>query len=415
MSGTGLHIDAMRRIDHWAGVPLCLLATIMLRGWWALRRRAPRPVRRILFIELSEMGSAILADPAMRKARERTGAECYFVIFAKNTDSLSFTGTIDRGHVFTLRTGSLLQLAGDALAFLAWTRHNAIDTVVDFELFSRFTGLLSGFAGADRRIGFYRFNNEGLYRGDMLTHRVVYNPYIHIAKNFIALIDALLSTTPTVPYAKTLIGDEQLAVHAQSPSASACDRMKAKIQALLPDKDISTLRLMLVNPNASDLLPQRRWMPENFGALIRRILAAHEDVIAVITGAPDERGEAEQLAARCGSDRCISFAGQSALTDLPALYALAAVMVSNDAGPAHFAACTGLPTLVLFGPETPKLYGPLGNSIPIYAGLACSPCVNVGNHRKSPCRDNVCMRAISVEQVFQAVNDVLTAKARAPV
>ena len=81
--------------------------------------------------------------------------------------------------------------------------------------------------------------------------------------------------------------------------------------------------------------------------------------------------------------------------------------------PAHFAAASGLPTIVLFGPETPNLYRPLGNSIPIYAGLACSPCVSASNHRKSACDYNVCMRAISVEQVFAAVTDVLAAPTRA--
>ena len=44
----------------------------------------------------------------------------------------------------------------------------------------------------------------------MLTHRVAYNAHIHIAKNFIALIDALLASSPTVPYAKTFIGDDQI-------------------------------------------------------------------------------------------------------------------------------------------------------------------------------------------------------------
>jgi hypothetical protein len=69
---------------------------------------------------------------------------------------------------------------------------------------------------------------------------------------------------------------------------------------------------------------------------------------------------------------------------------------------------------VLFGPETPDLYRPLGNSKVIYAGLACSPCVSATNHRKSACIDNVCMRAISVEQVLRAVNQVLSVRLREP-
>ena len=43
---------------------------------------------------------------------------------------------------------------------------NGIDTVIDLELFSRFTALLTGLSGADRRVGFHRFHNEGLYRGE---------------------------------------------------------------------------------------------------------------------------------------------------------------------------------------------------------------------------------------------------------
>jgi ADP-heptose:LPS heptosyltransferase len=85
-------------------------------------------------------------------------------------------------------------------------------------------------------------------------------------------------------------------------------------------------------------------------------------------------------------------------------------MVTNDSGPAHFAAASGLPTIVLFGPETPDLYRPLGNSTAIYAGLACSPCVSASNHRKSACDNNVCMSAISVDEVFRAVDAVLAAQ-----
>jgi ADP-heptose:LPS heptosyltransferase len=410
---TSLGVDTMRRIDRSAGVPLCALTTALLEIWWWLRPMPPRPVRRVLFIELSEMGSTILADPAMRKARARLNAELYFVIFAQNAESLDLAETISRANVFCIRNTSLWHLALDTLTFLLWTRRNRIDTVVDLELFSRFTALLTGLSGANRRVGFYRFHNEGLYRGEMLTHRVAYNPHIHIAKNFIALIDALLSATPTIPYAKTLIGDDELTIAFPPPSASAREGLLMRIKTLVPNLDLTLFRVVLINPNASEMLPQRRWMPERFAELIQCILAANDDILVLITGAPSERAEAEQLASQSGSDRCIAFAGQSALGYLPALYALAVVMVTNDSGPAHFAAASGLPTIVLFGPETPNLYRPLGNSIPIYAGLACSPCVSASNHRKSACDDNVCMRAISVKQVFAAVTDVLAAPTRA--
>lgn len=353
------------------------------------------------------MGSTILADPAMRSVRDRNGIELYFVIFARNAGSLALTNTIPPGNVFTINSGSLWRLMVDTLRFLLWTRGNAIDAVIDLELFSRFSGLLAGLSGANRRVGFYCFHGEGLYRGELLTHRVVYNPHIHIAKNFIALADALMSDTPTVPYSKIKIEDARLNVALLTPTAAVRNSMLTRIAILAPNFDISRHRLILVNPNSSQMLPLRRWMPERYAELIRRILEANDDVFVMITGTQFERAEAVDLVTQCGNRRCITFAGHSTVTDLPVLYALAVVMITNDSGPAHFAAATGLPTIVLFGPETPNLYRPLGNSIAFYAGLACSPCVNAANHRMSPCTDNICMRAISVEQVFNATIEVL--------
>lgn len=405
-----MQVDTMRTIDRRAGVPLCAIATGLVWLAGRLRARAARPLKRILFVELSEMGTTVLAAPAMRKAREALGAELYFVIFKKNVGSLQLLGTFAPGNIFTIRDSSIFHLAIDALAFLIWTRRNGIDTVVDFELFSRFTALLTGFSGADRRAGFYRFHNEGLYRGEMLTHRVSYNPHIHIAKNLIALIDALAAAEPQVPYTKTSIGDEQIAPADIRPGAAARAAMLGRLREWLafdPDRQ----RLILINPNASQMLPHRRWMPERYAELMRRLLAAHADAVVAVTGGPDEAAEAAELARSVGP-RCVSIAGKTSLTELPALYSHAAVMVTNDSGPSHFAAASGLPTIVLFGPETPKLYQPLGPSRAIYAGLACSPCVSAANHRKTACTDNVCMKAITVDEVYAAVEDVLERRAR---
>ena len=400
-----MKVDTMRRIDRLAGVPLCAVATVVV--WVASRfRRAPGRVKRVLMIELSEMGTTILAAPAMKKAREELHAELYFAIFRKNVGSLELLGTFPPANVFTIRDTSIATLLVDTMKFLLWTRKNAIDTVIDLELFSRFTALLTGFSGAARRVGYYRFHNEGLYRGEMLTHRVSYNPHIHIAQNLIALVNALIVPSPQVPYSKTPVNDADLKVSLPAPGAAARETMIARIRAAAR-LDPEAHRVVLINPNASELLPHRRWMPVRYAELIKRILKQYKDALVLITGAPNERAEAEALARECGP-RCVSLAGHTALSELPALYSLAKLMVTNDSGPSHFAAASGLTTIVLFGPETPKLYQPLGPSRAIYAGLACSPCVSASNHRKTACTDNVCMQAISVDQVFAAVTEELS-------
>jgi ADP-heptose:LPS heptosyltransferase len=233
----------------------------------------------------------------MRKARAQLSAELFFVIFKRNVGSLQLVGTISPDNIFAISDGSIFMLARDTLAFLLWARRKGIDTVVDLELFSRFTALLTGLAGADRRVGFYRFHQEGLYRGEMLTHRVTYNPHIHVAKNFIALIDSLLAAKPTIPYAKTVIGDDQINVEIVQASARARGDVLERIRSLAPFEPGQN-RLVLINPNASEMLPHRRWMQDRFADLIRRILAAYGDVVVLITGAPDEREAAERLAAQ---------------------------------------------------------------------------------------------------------------------
>lgn len=398
----------MRAIDYWFGVPLCFLLTLVT--WPFLRRTPPSSApKRILFIELSEMGSAILADPAMRKAVRLWDAELHFVIFRKNAVSLALLNTIPAANIRTLREDSLFTLALDTLGFLWWVRRRRIDTVVDLELFSRFTALLTGLSGAANRVGFYRFHSEGLYRGQLLTHRVAYNPHHHIAKNFIALINALAGPAEEVPFSKTRVEDHEIALPRIRPAEREAEAMRSRVADAFPGFEAGRHRLVLFNPGSSDMLPQRRWPPAHFAALARHVLARWPDAIILITGLGGEAAEAESLKGMVGDARMVNFAGRTALTELAWLYGIATLMVTNDSGPAHFASVSDMPTIVLFGPETPALYGPLGNAKTISAGLACSPCVSAANHRKTACHDPVCMAAIPPERVLAEVAVVLDA------
>jgi ADP-heptose:LPS heptosyltransferase len=402
-----MKIDTMRKVDYFAGIPLCFLATLIIRLInLFIGRQFQRP-RKVLFIELSEMGSAILADPAMRKIQRAGNSELYFLIFKFNAASLRLLNTVPEARVFTIRADGLLSLAVDSLRFLVWARRSMIDTVIDLELFSRYSALLAGLSGAVNRIGFHAFHNEGLYRGDLLTRRVAYNPRLHIAKNFIALVNAALADREELPFSKTLIDDSEISLARAEVSENAIATIRDRIHAEYPSYDRMRHRIVLINPNASDLLPQRRWMPDYFVTVMRGLLADDDDLLVLITGAPAEREEAERLKQQVGHERCVNFAGRQQLEELPALYGIADAMLTNDSGPGHFSAVTGLRTFVIFGPEAPHLYGSLGNSTPIYAGLACSPCVSAANHRKTPCTDNVCLQVIKPEVVLEQLRDAL--------
>jgi ADP-heptose:LPS heptosyltransferase len=110
--------------------------------------------------------------------------------------------------------------------------------------------------------------------------------------------------------------------------------------------------------------------------------------------------------------RCASLAGAVAVDQLPALFARSCLLVSNDSGPAHVASLTQTPTLVLFGPETPLLYLPLGQARALYEALPCSPCIRPANQRRSSCRDNRCMHAIRVEDVLNEIDAMLDGAVR---
>ncbi|MEY4593224.1 MAG: hypothetical protein RIR18_2119 [Pseudomonadota bacterium] len=411
-----MNVDTMRKVDYWAGIPLCALLTPIVR--LLDHFRAPRSgktdqPKRLLFIELSEMGSAVIADPAMRLALDR-GAELFFLIFASNRHSLGLLNTVAPANVLTIRVDSLFTLAIDTLRILWTIRRLNIDTVIDLELFSRFTALLTGLTGAERRVGYHSFHNEGLWRGDMLTHKVPCNPHIHIAKSFIALVEAAfadekLAASP--PYGKFLITEDQIKLAQVDVPMTEQTALVQRIQGLAQQASIEwkpgQQNLILINANASDLLPQRRWAPERFAELISSLSQRLPEALFLLTGSANEQVYVEQVRAGSQSPRAINFAGAVKFGELPALYTLADLMVTNDSGPGHFAAVTPLQTIVLFGPETPKLYGSLGKSVAITANLACSPCVSASNHRKTPCSDNVCMQAITVEQVSNQVLAVL--------
>jgi ADP-heptose:LPS heptosyltransferase len=406
-----MKLQTQRRIDRYLGIPACMVLSgvVRLRDALFARRVARRP-RKVLFVELSEMGSTILASASIRQLQARYHeADHCFVIFKRNVPSLRLLGIFREENIFTIRDHSVGALAIDVLRFLRFCRQQRIDTVIDLELFSRVSSLLSLLSGATNRVGFHNYRGEGLYRGEHLTHRVHYNPYLHMSQNFTALVESLESDPAEIPQPKREIPVQPPPVRiAIEPEAYAY--VRRELEACYPLGPEH--RLVVINHHAGNLLPLRMWPFDRFAELARRLVEWDERVVVVLMGIAEGAESAQAITRHVGDARCVDFVGRTrTLTDVIQLFNQSELLITNDSGPAHFATLTPIKSITLFGPETPVLYGTLGeDAVHMYANLACSPCLTALNHRNSPCTENVCLQVITVEQVFaQAVRLLGTA------
>ncbi|MFF1612540.1 glycosyltransferase family 9 protein [Amycolatopsis sp. NPDC058278] len=134
---------------------------------------------------------------------------------------------------------------------------------------------------------------------------------------------------------------------------------------------------VVVHPGAA--FPARRWPPRRFATVVRDLAARGHRV--VLTGSAGERDLALSIAEAAGLGDDAVLAGRTGLAELAALVAGAALVVCGDTGVGHLATAFGTPSVLLFGPTPPRLWGPPPSArqhVVLWAG-------NVGNpHGEEP-------------------------------
>jgi len=399
-----MNIKFQRAVDRYAGVPLCALFSLLHR----LRPPGPltAPPRRILVILLSEMGSLVLGQAMFTELKRKyPGTAIHALLFARNREVLDLLDVIPRENVLTVNDRALTGFASDCVNVLRTMRALKFDVVIDCELFARVSSIFSYLSGARVRVGFYRHTQEGLYRGAFINRRVLYNPYKHIAQQFLALVAAIESRSG--PVAKEslipLPAPPPLLPFPEAELREAAARLAADFPAL-PGK-----RLVLVYPSGG-VLPIRAWPPEHYERLCAELV---RDGLAVgVIGLPDDKPLGQRLVAHCASPHCVDLTGYTtSIRHLLALFHRASLLITNDGGPGQFAALTPVPTIILYGPETPALYGSLAKkAFCFHRPLPCSPCLTAYNHRMSPCDgDNQCLKQILPDQVLAKAREMMLA------
>jgi len=339
-----------------------------------------KPVKKILVVCVNWVGDVIFSTPVFKALkRVAPGASLTCLAVPRVKDILQSCSAVDEVILYDEkgRHRSLWAKAG-----LVWRlRKERFD--ICFLLHRSWTrALLVYLAGIPERVGYDTKN-----RGKFLTRAVELDPeIIHRSDFYLHIL-----TSCGVPVSDwTCELDVSLLAETQA-------------QALLKAEGVNAGEPYVVM-NAGGNWDLKRWPKENFADLVRQISEDY-GIRVLIPGARKDVRLAEEIARLSKADPVI-LAGKTDLKQLLALLKKARLVVSSDSGPMHMANCVGTPVITVFGPTCPEVTGPRGK------GSAVVLRKDVGCNRqacyKIDCPDNVCMKAVTVEEVMRAAKPFLS-------
>jgi lipopolysaccharide heptosyltransferase II len=161
--------------------------------------------------------------------------------------------------------------------------------------------------------------------------------------------------------------------------------------------------LVLLHPSARYVF--KAWPLERFAAVADWL--SGQGIRVALIGSQRENLIGQQII-NLTKHKPVNLMGKTRLSQLTALMKRSHLLIGNDGGPIHIAAAVGCPVLGLFGPTDPAVWGPRGSKVKvIYKGLDCRDCFYPG----CPRGEESCMRQISVEEVCQTAQSMLTVPA----
>lgn len=400
-----MNTEFQRIVDRYVGSILCRIFSLFYRK--SKTDSIPIVADKILIILLSEAGSLVLGYSMFQRLKKKyPGAEIYLLLFQRNREIPEILDVIPQENILTINDESLMKFAKDNIKIFLKMRKIKFNIVIDCELFTRISSILSFLSGAKTRVGFDQYNQEGLYRGSFINCPVLYNPYRHISRQFVALVEAIESNAS--PRTKISVNDEIPETPMVTFDEKEISRMQSRLYYDFPA--IEEKKLVLVNPSGG-ILPIRAW-PLQYYCILSKELIERGYTVAVI-GLEDERELAVEIQSYCGNPGCIDLTGKTrSIRELLLILNFADLLITNDGGTCHISALTPIPTIALFGPETPELYGPHSERVSIFfASIGCSPCLTAYNHRKTPCDgDNLCLKCIQPDQVLARAVEILNSQ-----
>jgi ADP-heptose:LPS heptosyltransferase len=180
---------------------------------------------------------------------------------------------------------------------------------------------------------------------------------------------------------------------------------KQKIDYLLEQNKINSKDILIgIHPGCGINNPMRKWQKEKFAKLADFLIENYNYKI-FFTGGKSEKKLVEEIQCLM-KNPSLDFSDSTNLRELAELISRCKFFVSNDTGPLHLASAMKVPVVSFFGPNTPLLYGPLGeNNLIFYKKMKCSPCTTNFNEKSTKCKHFKCINNISFEEVKSKIKN----------
>src|SRR3989339_1320305 len=276
-----MKIILMRNLDYWIGIPLCFILSginLFLKLFGIKAKKNTKP-NNILFIKPSEIGSIILSCPLIQRVKEEhKDSRLFFLTFQSNKDLLKVLAIIPAENIIEINDKSFFGFIIDTVKAISRMHKEKIDTTIDLEFFSRFTSIISYLSGASCRVGFHKYSFEGLYKGNLLTHKIQSNPHIHVTRQFFAFSQTLTATKKDSPDLKNVPDIS----HFVLPKYSIDSKQKENTYNMLAKHGVTYgSKLFLINPGEG-LIPLREWPLNNFIYVVNKLLENPDHYVIIV-------------------------------------------------------------------------------------------------------------------------------------
>jgi len=352
------------------------------------KRPLPGICKRILLIQLGDIGDVVLTMPAVRALRERFPESSLVIAVREKARGLVddcpwVDGVVSIDKKKRIFARALSYEAG----FIKDLRRWRFDTAVDLRTGTR-GAILARLSGAKTRIGRYADDGE-LWRNRMFTHLV--RPPLQELNQYVA------------EHHLNILSPLKLKPVDRIPSLVVSNARRKKGVRLFREAGIPTDR-PVIGFHPFSLWKYKELDIDQCVSLVNYLCNAYP-VSVIITGAPNERERAAQVAARCGAE-VFNLAGKTSIGDLPAIFELCRLFIGVDTAALHIAAAVGVPTAGIFGPSSPVSWAPRGKQhVVVSKDLDCVPC------RRKGCQDSErsrCIETLTIEDILEKITPQLS-------